>query len=197
SIPGITSKKADHVHRAWKEQRDLCNLMIFCQKVGLSTNHSRKIYEKWGARSEEIIRDNPYLLIREIWGFGFKRADQIANNLELAPDSPIRIQASYEAVVTQGYQEGHTCFSRQQLIKGALNLLRIPSQSIVEIHLDHLLKEGRLVQFNKEGDLGEEPFIWSAQAYRTEENIAAQLDRLICSPSRVPSFDIESSGVIG
>ncbi|WP_108624419.1 helix-hairpin-helix domain-containing protein [Candidatus Similichlamydia epinepheli] len=46
SIPGITSKKADHVHRAWKEQRDLCNLMIFCQKVGLSTNHSRRFYVK-------------------------------------------------------------------------------------------------------------------------------------------------------
>ncbi|WP_157952526.1 ATP-dependent RecD-like DNA helicase [Candidatus Similichlamydia epinepheli] len=192
SISGITSKKADQIHVAWKRQRDLYGLMIFCQKVGLSTHQSKKIYEKFGTRSEELIRENPYLLIREIWGFGFKRADYVATQLGLTPNSPIRIQAAYEAVVTQGYQKGHTCFPRKHLIDGAIQLLQLTSKDGVEEHLEHLLQDGRLVQYQKEGSFGAEPFIWSVQAYRTEENIVSQLDRLISSRSRVPNFDLEA-----
>ncbi|RDB31757.1 ATP-dependent RecD-like DNA helicase [Candidatus Similichlamydia laticola] len=190
-IRGITPQKAEQIHQAWKKQRDLCNLMVFCQKIGLSTRHTKKIHDKWGLRSEEVIRGNPYILVREIWGFGFKRADQVAQHLGLAQDAPVRIQAAYEAIISQSHQEGHTCLPKGHLLEEAQRLLQLNERSALEKYLEHLLNEGRLLQDLKEGSLGKEPFIWSALAYRTEQNIASQLDRLLQSPSRIPSFDLE------
>ena len=55
--------------------------LMFLQDNGLSTALSMKVYRAFGAMTERVLRNNPYRLVDEIQGVGFKTADEIAMSM--------------------------------------------------------------------------------------------------------------------
>ena len=55
--------------------------MIFMQNYGISNNYAIKIYNIYKNDSVNVLKSNPYRLIEDISGIGFKTADRIAENL--------------------------------------------------------------------------------------------------------------------
>jgi exodeoxyribonuclease V alpha subunit len=104
--------------------------MIFLQSYGVSSGLAVKIYKTYGEQSIPYIRSDPYRLARDIYGIGFKTADQIAKKLGLAEDAPARIQAGLLYSLSSLSDEGHCYAKRDQLVAEAVKLLEIPAAPI-------------------------------------------------------------------
>ena len=86
--------------------------MLFLQSHGVSTNFAVKIFKQYGNDSIHIVEKTPYRLASEVFGIGFRTADQIARNLGFAADSPARIEAGILYVLHQATNEAIAFCSR-------------------------------------------------------------------------------------
>jgi exodeoxyribonuclease V alpha subunit len=57
------SKRIAMITKAWGEQKESKEIMIFLQGHGVIAGYSAKIYKQYRDRSIEVVRENPYLLI--------------------------------------------------------------------------------------------------------------------------------------
>jgi exodeoxyribonuclease V alpha subunit len=53
------------ITRAWEEQKEIKEIMIFLQGHGVSAGYSAKIYKQYRDRSIEVVKENPYRLAQE------------------------------------------------------------------------------------------------------------------------------------
>ena len=125
-VPGIGKKRTARIIAAWQEQRDIKDIMIFLQSHGASTNLAVKLYKTYGHETVQVIKNNPYQMAKDIFGVGFKTADQIALKLGLEKDSPFRIRAALAHILDQESSEGH-CFAEEgDLLQKTTKLLNVP-----------------------------------------------------------------------
>ena len=74
-IKGISKKKVESIATSYYQAKKYENLMILLSPYGVSTNKIVRIIEKYGDNAEEILKENPYRLCKDIDGFGFLTAD--------------------------------------------------------------------------------------------------------------------------
>ena len=74
-INGIGQVRVDRIKKSWVEQKEIKNIMLFLQSHEVSTAHATKIFKTYGNDSINVVKDNPYRLADDIWGIGFKTAD--------------------------------------------------------------------------------------------------------------------------
>jgi len=79
-VEGIGEKIALSIAEAWDLNKNLKNVRIFLHSLGLTTYKIKKIVTMFGPETEEILKDNPWLLCFK--GFGFTTCDYIADKLE-------------------------------------------------------------------------------------------------------------------
>jgi len=124
-VLGVGPKRAAAVAKAWEEQKQIRQVMMFLQSHGVSTNLAVKIYKTYGDDALQIVQEDPYRLARDIWGVGFKTADKIAQDLGLPHDAPSRVQAGVAYALSQLADEGHVYVPQDQLEAEASPLLEV------------------------------------------------------------------------
>ncbi len=62
NVEGIGKKRLEMIKKAWQEQKEIKNVMLFLQSHGVSTGYAVKIYKTYGDESINVVRDNPYRL---------------------------------------------------------------------------------------------------------------------------------------
>ncbi len=92
-VRGISLKKANEIHNTYNDIKKMQEAVMFLQKYDISINMAVKIFNKYKYRTEEILIQNPYKLIEDVEGIGFKTADKIAMKMGVEFDSDIRIRA--------------------------------------------------------------------------------------------------------
>ena len=65
-VLGVGHKRVGIITRAWAEQRQIKEVMLFLQSHNVSTGLAVKIYKAYGDNAIEIVRSDPYRLAREI-----------------------------------------------------------------------------------------------------------------------------------
>ena len=123
SINGIGKKRIAMIRQAWQDQKEIRDVMLFLQSHGVSSGYATKIFKTYGNRSIAIVRDNPFRLAMDIFGIGFKSADQIALDLGISPTSPRRAEAGVFHVLTRLTDEGHVYCPRERLVDSAVEIL--------------------------------------------------------------------------
>ncbi|MCB0217858.1 MAG: ATP-dependent RecD-like DNA helicase [Chloroflexi bacterium] len=129
-VPGVGDVRADTIARAWEEQRQIKEVMIFLQAHGVSTSLAVRIYKTYGDESVAVVKGDPYRLAREVFGIGFLTADKIAQQMGLEPDSPKRLEAGLLYALEQKANEGHSYAPRPELIAAAAGLLQVPEERL-------------------------------------------------------------------
>ena len=110
-IKGVGEKRLGTILSSLEETRARRNLMIFLSQYGLTSNLCTKIYDKYGEKSVDVLKENPYKLADDIYGVGFKKADEVALALGIEKDSPFRVKSAICFVIDNEAQtEGH-CFT--------------------------------------------------------------------------------------
>lgn len=168
-IKGISVKKAQEIAVQVEQQKELQNAMIFLQKYGISFSQSVKIYDRYGNRIYTIIKENPYILAREMEGIGFQTADGIAAKIGIKVDSEYRIKCGILYELSKALSEGNTFLPLSLLIRRASGLLGIEEKQ-VEPQIENLLMERDLVIKREQ--------VYSTSAYRAESEAAVLLRRL-------------------
>jgi len=143
-VDGIGRKRFDLIVNAWKRQVRIRELMIFLQEHGISAALGKRIYRYYGDQSIDILKANPFQLVLDIYGIGFKTADQIASKLGIPADSPQRVQAGVLHVLEEAKNAGHTYLPWDELVEGARKLLGV-SASEIESAIDTLQNARRVV----------------------------------------------------
>src|SRR5688500_20366069 len=81
--------------------------MVFLHSHGVSAARAVRIYKTYGEQAIDRVRQNPYLLARDIPGVGFKTADEIAQRVGIPRDSILRALAGLEFVLSEAMGGGH------------------------------------------------------------------------------------------
>ena len=122
-VGGIGPKRSGEIRRAWEEQREIKDVMVFLQSHGVSTSYAIKIYKAYGSAAVRWVRDNPYRLAADIHGIGFASADRIAASLGISRLAPQRLEAGALHVLGEAADRGHVYLPRTRLIEDADRLL--------------------------------------------------------------------------
>lgn len=177
-IDGIGPKRIARIKACWEEQKAIRELMLFLQGYGISPTYAQKVFKTYGEDSKKIIEENPYQLARDVYGIGFKTADQTAQKLGIDQQADIRIDSGVEYVLAKLAEDGHTCYPRAAFLERARQLLNVEAEKI-EARLEHIESEERIViapMETKEGKV--EDFLWLKPFYVSEQGIARELRRL-------------------
>ena len=192
-VEGIGAKRLESIISCWQEQKAVREVMIFLQTHQVTPAFARKIYKVYGDSSIEKVKNNPYALARDIFGVGFKLADNIALNLGIGRTAPERIQAGIEHLLWEVSNEGHVCYPRDKLALHVAEQLGIDEGALVEAELNALEKNRRIVALTLPNEEGKIPCVWVRPLYQCETGIAAEFKRLKESACALRAVDLDKA----
>ena len=172
-VKGISEKKAMEISAQMEEKKDLRQAMMFLTQYGISVPLAVKIYQQYGNRTYQVVEENPYRLADDIFGIGFKIADEIASRIGIHTDSDYRIRSGLLYVLLQATGEGHTCLPKEDLLHRASALLGVEKEQM-ETQLMNLCMDRKLVMKEQNGKV----MVWYGQYYYMELNVAKMLHDL-------------------
>jgi exodeoxyribonuclease V alpha subunit len=187
-VEGIGPKRRKEIVRAWEEQREIKEVMIFLQSHGVSTHYAIKIYKAYGAHATTLVRENPYRLANDIHGIGFKSADKIAAALGIPPDAPQRIEAGTLYLLGQGGDRGHLYLPRQTLIEEAEKLLGATAAQVETAVAALAEMEQIVVEPIPESP---EPAIYVKALHSAEVGVAGRVRALLIQPMLPMEIDLD------
>ena len=107
-VDGIGEKRIGMIKKAWEDQKEIREVMLFLQTHGVSSGYATKIFKQYGNRSIEVVKQNPFRLATDMFGIGFITADKIAENLGFPKDSDLSAEAGSLYVLNQLSDEATT-----------------------------------------------------------------------------------------
>ena len=185
-IEGIGRKRVQMIAESWQKQKEVKNIMLFLQEHQVSTSYAAKIYKQYESGSIAVMKENPYKLADDIWGIGFKTADQIAMKLGFSKESYVRLRSGLMYTLSELSNDGHVYAEKQQLIEKASELLEASPETVI-MTMDEMLKtqdlilEKNIVRRDEEGNAL--AAIYLPPFYYAEVGVAGKLKKLVSSPA--------------
>lgn len=191
-ISGVGPARVNAIIQAWQDQKEISQVMVFLRSKDVSTAYAVKIYKTYGNLAIEKIKENPYRLVEDIWGIGFKSADQIALNLGIEQDSPERIKAGILHSINEATSKGHLYADVPSVRKLVIELLGIDGESS-----QGLIKQALTGLYNKEKIIlisdNDEHFLTLPKFYFSEKNIAHKILTLLNYDKDFASVNIDEA----
>ncbi len=144
----VPVETAMELQRIWIANSEFNTAMAYLAAFGLTHHQVTTLVGKFGSQVVPILEHDPYVLVREIVGFGFKRVDKIARKLGTPKDLPSRIRAGLHYCVLEALDNGDCWVEYEDLLDRANTLLvmdTLDSREVIETHLEALITEGRLI----------------------------------------------------
>lgn len=169
-IKGISVKKAREIAEQLVEKREMRNAALFLQQYGIGQNLADKIYQQYGNEVYQVIRENPYRMVEDIQGVGFKIADTIASHAGIRVDSDYRIRCGIIYELYQQTAEGNCYYPRELLMDKTAQLLGLEPEYI----------EGQMMSLAMDQQImlkkiGDEERVYPASYYKEEITCARKL----------------------
>src|SRR5581483_2938244 len=191
-VRGVSGKRIELIQKTWQEQRAVKDVMIFLQSHGVSTHFAVKIYKQYNNDSIPIVEKTPYRLAADIYGVGFRTADQIARNLGIRADAEERLRAGLQHVLGEATEQGHCYLPRRELLRRAAETLGVEDQTRLAASLDALLNEGLLKIEEEPDDPLADVAIYLPPLWQSERAIARRVKMLAEAPVRVDAKRVDT-----
>lgn len=172
-IKGISERKAREIAAQLEDKKGTRDAMMFLQKYGITNAMAIKLYQQYGAEIYGILQENPYRLAEEVWGIGFKAADEIAAKIGIHVDSDYRIRSGLLYTLLLAGGEGHLFLPLPVLRARTAELLKLPEEAVDPV-IPNMAMDKKLVIKNQ-GDLAA---VYGGSAYYTELDCARMLHDL-------------------
>ncbi len=144
----VNSSKKDIIYDTLKENLDIERIYIKLYSFGLTTKMVEKLFGIYNTKVVEKIEQNPYILIDEVEGFGFKKCDALALSMGIKPDDMLRLSSALKySLDIICNNEGFTYLTNNQLINSAIKFLNdesITSDKLNEA-LDYLISKNKVI----------------------------------------------------
>ena len=190
TIKGITLSKAKQVSEEYQKQYGVRDIMMMLSKYGATPDKCLAVYRRFGDKSTDMIKSNPYALCEEGIDFRFETAEDIAEDMSFDKNSELRVSAGVEYVLRKNLANGHTCLPREKLCEVAVRLLEC-KRDTVEDCCDRLTECFRIKSKTVNGT----EYLSIPEYFSAEEHIAARLisvKRYIDKAVTVDKLEIEN-----
>lgn len=179
-VPGIGKKRAQMIQESYAEQAQQREAMVFLQSYGVTPALAVKIYKRYGENVRQVITRNPYRLVEDVDGIGFKTADRIASSLGIEQSSEYRLSAGVKYTLSEATAgAGHCYLPRPELALAARRLLGSDADSI-DRTIDSLILSHDISAQILPCDSGEEVVaLYLPSTYRAESEVARRLREMI------------------
>ena len=179
-VPGIGQKRAQMIQESYAEQAQQREAMVFLQSYGVTPALAVKIYKRYGENVRQVITRNPYRLVEDVEGIGFKTADRIASSLGIEQSSEYRLSAGVKYTLSEATAgAGHCYLPRPELALAARRLLGSDADSI-DRTIDSLILSHDISAQILPCDSGEEVVaLYLPSTYRAESEVARRLREMI------------------
>lgn len=178
-VSGVGPARVEAITKAWQDQKEISKVMVFLKSKDVSTSFAVKIYKTYGSDSINKIQENPYRLVEEIWGIGFKSADKLATQLGIEQNSLKRIKSGILHCITETTNEGNLYLESETGFKETIKILELEdnqyTQNLIKQALNELYQQEKikLIEFE------EKKFISLPQYYFSEKGIAKKIIKFL------------------
>jgi len=181
-VEGIAQKRIELIKKSWQEQKEIKRVMLFLQSYKITTGYAVKIFKQYGSKAIEKLKENPYCLVDDIFGIGFKIADRIAQNLGIENDSPSRIRAGIKYCLNENAGQGHCFVYYDAIIKMTAELLGTAEEQVERecVFLDN--SKEIIIQDNQ---------VWLPQYFYAEKEVSQKIADLIRFPQQLTQMNID------
>jgi len=187
-VEGLGGKRLEMIRRAWADQKEIRQVMIFLQDHGVSSGFATKIFKAYGAGAIDLVQENPFRLARDIYGIGFVTADRIAMALGFEKDSTLRAEAGLLHVLHERADEGHIYFPRESLLDAAAKMLEVDRDILVKALASTEADEAVVVE---NLDRPDDQAVYLPGFHRSETGVAARIKTLLRASRSTRPIDAE------
>lgn len=174
-VEGIGPRRKENILCAWERQKKAKEVMLYLYSLGIGASIANKIYTAYGDEAPEKIQENPYRLIEDIFGIGFKTADLIARDMGIEKDSPLRIRAGIHHILLQSTEQGHTFLPYSEVKEKTAKLLGV-EEKLIEKTISSLQQRKEIIV--------EDTSVYHPKLYLAETEVARKLGELITSGNK-------------
>ena len=186
-VKGIGRKRLAEIKKAWVTRSAERQGRIFLQGHGLGPALTERILRAWGEDAIRRVRREPYDLVAEVRGIGFRTADGLALRMGIAVDAPERIRAGILHVLRVAADGGDCYVPREQLVRGAQRALELDQPGLVEKSIAALAGGPALVI---EGDDPEgRSRVYLRRLHAAERRVARRLAGLVAATEESPDAE--------
>jgi exodeoxyribonuclease V alpha subunit len=179
-IKGCGIKTADLWIRKFKKNINIARIFVELEDYGLTNNMIKRLMDRYNSPDLiiEKVKTNSYVLVNEVDGIGWKRADEIALAGNIKPDSPMRIGAYIVYYLNLCGENGNSWITPDELLGAILDNLgeEIPDENITMAIRDL----GNKLWWNEDKDK-----IGLSKYYKIEYRVAEELIRIRNAESNI------------
>lgn len=187
-VSGIGKKKAAAIAESFAVRREFARVALFFQEYGISSAQALRLYQAYGTGAITMIMDNPYRLIDEVHGIGFRRADEIAAKIGIDPASPFRIQSGIRYYLMTAAGDGSTYMPKAALCEHVAELLELTREQVSN-ELAELAFAGDVQLDMINGEEAAYLYLY----YAAEQKVCRNLTAIRSGKLRALTTDVESS----
>ena len=169
-VSGIGKKTAQRIAEAFGKHREFANIVLYLQQFGISADYAMKLYQVYGADTVKAVEENPYRLVEDVFGIGFKKADKIAEKMGVAEDDEFRIKSGVKFTLSYFAGEGNTFLPQNVLCEKTGQLLDLSIQ-LIEDELPAMAFSGDIRIENLDG----RNVVFLEVYYMAEQNVCKRL----------------------
>jgi exodeoxyribonuclease V alpha subunit len=192
-VKGIGPQRLERIRRSWQEQRGVREIMVFLQSYGVGTARAVRIYKQYGDAAIELVKSNPYRLTTDIWGVGFKTADELATRLGLPKDSPLRARAAVRFILQDMSSKGHVGYPEHGVIDETMRLTSIAPE-IIQESIESGRQEDEFVRDTATTPEGsDEAWLYLKPLFLAEVGVARMIRALTTGEHPLPEVDVPAA----
>ena len=156
--------------------------MICKPGTGIGMGTVAKIMRQYGPEAVSVIKENPYILSQDLWGVGFVKADLVAQQAGVKPDSDFRVEAAVDYTLRESGSEGHVYLRPRDIMaktigrKGLIEASGVTVEQLARANRK-LIDGGNVV---REGDC-----VYSKRLWLAERGVAAAVRMLLAREPKV------------
>ncbi|MDN3449220.1 ATP-dependent RecD-like DNA helicase [Planococcus sp. APC 3906] len=194
AVPRLSDEKKDTIRSTLQLNLGLERVMIQLNDWGFGPQIGMRVYQTYREDTIDILTKNPFILIEEIEGIGFHRADELGAKLGITGSHPDRIKASILHLLNQAsLSEGHVYVDAKTLIPQVKEMLEASQRE--DIPIEAISKA--MIEMNEEGKVsGEETRLYLPSLYYSEVGIATKLETMLASQAnrdRFPASEVRKA----
>lgn len=174
-VRGMNEKKRDVIYEVLSSQDFDQEVLSFFMGHGISTKHLALIQAVYQERTLDVLQNNPYQLIDDIDGIGFKTADDLALKIGVDPLDENRIKAAIVYALKEiCFQDGSTYHEHNRIFQNFHRYIPQIGSEKFEDDLQELIDEGKII-------IDHDKF-YPCDLYESEQLIASTFRRWLETP---------------
>lgn len=168
----LTRKQKDSLLSGLNSMDSYSEIVLKLAQYGINRRIAANIYQLYHGDSLKKLQTDPYAVINDVSGFGFKSADMLGKQLEIKDDDPRRINgAIYQVLIDALSGSGDTYVPLKELLTEASKLLQIDKFDPIANCVLGLQQDGKIVVNDDVAAL--------QNIYQTEVDIAHSMKYLV------------------